>query len=104
MIARFWRGVTKAGDADAYLAYLEDTGLSAYRATPGNRAAFAFRRIAGGRAEFLLLTLWDSKDAVREFAGPDVEQAVFYPEDDGFLVERDERVTHFEVVFSSGDV
>src|SRR5919106_7014307 len=41
MIARTWRGAVRAEDADAYLDYLEATGLKEYRATPGNRAALA---------------------------------------------------------------
>jgi heme-degrading monooxygenase HmoA len=98
MIARIWKGATKAGDAESYLQYLERTGLAEYAATPGHRSTLALRRIAEGRAEFLLLTLWDSMDAVRSFAGADPERAVFYPEDDRYLVERDEHVTHFDVV------
>ncbi len=45
-----------------------------------------------------MLTLWDSLDAVRAFAGPDERVAVFYPEDDAFLVERERHADHFEVV------
>jgi len=102
MIARTWRGATKAEDADAYVEYLEKTGFSEYRATPGNRGVLALRSVSGGRAEFLLLTLWESEEAIRRFAGDDISRAVFYPEDDRFLVERGERVDHFEVVFREG--
>ena len=99
MIARTWAGATRAADADAYLDYLHATGLPAYRATPGNRGVLALRRIAGERAEFLLLSLWDSEDAIRRFAGDDIGRAVFYPEDERFLVARDEHVNHYEVAF-----
>jgi heme-degrading monooxygenase HmoA len=101
MIARTWAGATRAADADAYLDYLNATGLAAYRTTPGNQGVLALRRIAGDRAEFLLLTLWDSEAAIRRFAGDDIGRAVFYPEDDRFLVAREEHVTHYEVVFST---
>jgi heme-degrading monooxygenase HmoA len=101
MIARSWTGATRADDADAYLEYLHATGLSEYRATPGNRGVLALRRIAEGRAEFLLITLWDSEDAIRRFAGDDIGRAVFYPEDARYLVARDERVRHYDVVFSA---
>jgi heme-degrading monooxygenase HmoA len=105
MIARIWRGATLAGDADSYLDYLQHTGFAAYRATPGNHATFALRRVVDGRAELLLLTLWDSHEAIQTFAGPDAGRAVFYPEDDRFLVQREEFVEHFDVVFaSSGDI
>lgn len=98
MMARTWRGATRAEDADAYLEYLEKTGFSEYRATPGNRGVLGLRRVTGDRAEFLLVTLWDSEEAIRKFAGEDIDRAVFYPEDDRFLVEREEHVNHFEVV------
>jgi heme-degrading monooxygenase HmoA len=97
-LARLWRGATKTEDADAYLAYLHETGIPEYRSTPGNRGVFALRRIVDGRAEFLLITLWESEQAVRRFAGEDIGKAVFYPEDDRFLIARGERVEHFEVL------
>jgi heme-degrading monooxygenase HmoA len=99
MIARTWAGATRAADADAYLDYLHATGLAEYRATPGNRGVLALRRIEGDRAEFLLLSLWDSEDSIRRFAGNEIGRAVFYPEDERFLVARDEQVHHYEVVF-----
>jgi heme-degrading monooxygenase HmoA len=68
-----------------------------YRSTPGNRGAWILRRNEGDRTEFVTLTFWDSLEAVRGFAGDDVERAVFYPEDDRFLVEREERVHHWEL-------
>lgn len=97
MIARIWRGTVRATDADAYREYLEPTGLRAYRETPGNRGAWLLRRIEGARCEIVTLSFWESMDAVRRFAGDDPEQAVFYPEDDRFLVERDLRVAHYEL-------
>jgi heme-degrading monooxygenase HmoA len=62
----------------------------------------ALRRIVNDdRAEFLLVTLWDSEEAIRRFAGDEPEKAVFYPEDERFLVERGERVSHYEVVYDA---
>jgi heme-degrading monooxygenase HmoA len=104
MIARTWRGSTKADDAYAYLEYLNQTGFSEYRRTPGNHGALGLRRIVGDRAEFLLISLWESTEAIKGFAGNDIEKAVFYPEDERFLVEKDEHVTHYEVVFESAPV
>lgn len=103
MIIRSWRGATSRSDADSYFEYLKATGVKEYRATPGNRGVYVLRRIVGDRAEFLLLSLWDSMDAVRQFAGPDPEKAVFYPEDDAFLVEFDRDVKHYEVLQKLGE-
>jgi heme-degrading monooxygenase HmoA len=101
MIARTWWGATKAQDAGAYLEYLHQTGFAEYRKAAGNRGVLGLRRITGDQAEFLLISLWDSTDDVRQFAGEDMEKAVFYPEDERFLVMRDEHVTHYEVVFDA---
>jgi heme-degrading monooxygenase HmoA len=98
VIARVWRGATAATDRDRYLEYLEETGLREYRETPGNRGVLVLTRSVEDRMEFTIVTLWDSREAVAAFAGPDAERAVFYPEDDRFLVDRDETVTHYDVL------
>jgi heme-degrading monooxygenase HmoA len=97
MIARTWRGWTAPEDADAYVEYLGRTGMPGYRSTPGNRGAWILRRRVDDRVEFVTLSFWDSMDAVRAFAGDDPDQAVFYPEDDRFLIEREVTVRHFEL-------
>ena len=48
--------------------------------------------------EIITLSFWESREAIHGFAGDDIEQAVFYPEDDRYLVERETTVTHYEVV------
>lgn len=98
MIARIWRGAVAQADRDAYAEYMEQTGIAGYTRTPGNRGVWMLRRDAGETAEFVMFTLWDSMEAVVAFAGEQPEVAVFYPEDDRFLIERDEFVTHYEVV------
>jgi len=98
VIARTWRGATKAQDGDAYVEYLERTGIHEYKATPGNKGVIALRRERDGLTEFFLVSLWDGWDAIKAFAGPQPEKAVFYPEDDRFLVERDNHVDHYEVI------
>jgi heme-degrading monooxygenase HmoA len=102
MIVRAWRGATRIEDADAYLEVLRRTGFAEYRATPGNRGVLGLTRRAGGRVEFLLLSFWESEDAIRRFAGDDPDRAVFYPEDERYLVERGERVEHFALAFDAG--
>ena len=98
MIARTWHGAVRAEDADAYAAYIAETGLRAYAATPGNRGSYLLFRTEGERAEVLTVSLWDSLEAIEAFAGRPVERAVFYPEDDRFLVERDLGAKHWRVV------
>jgi heme-degrading monooxygenase HmoA len=101
VIARIWRGVVRSEDADRYARYIADTGFAAYGETAGNRGAWMLRRDEGGRTEFLTLSMWDSVDAVKAFAGDDHEAAVLYPEDERYLVETDPKVRHYEVVDGS---
>ena len=98
MIARTWHGRVPATKADQYHSYLRRTGLPDYAATPGNRGVLVFRRTEGDVTHFVLTTLWDSVDAIRDFAGEDVEQARYYPDDDDYLLEREPFVTHYEVL------
>jgi heme-degrading monooxygenase HmoA len=97
VIARLCHGAVPAAKGDAYAAYLGRTGVSECRGTPGNRGVEVLRRTAGGEAHFLFISFWDSMDAIRTFAGDDVERARYYPEDRDYLVELEPNVTHYEV-------
>jgi heme-degrading monooxygenase HmoA len=97
VIARIWRGAVRRSDGDAYADYIKATGFDEYKRTPGNRGAWMLRRDVGELTEFITFSLWDSIDAVKAFAGEDYEAAKYYPEDDRFLVERDDRTAHYEV-------
>jgi heme-degrading monooxygenase HmoA len=97
MIARIWKGAVRQRDGDAYARYMQDTGVAGYVRSPGNRGVWMLRRDVDDRTEFLMFTLWDSLEAVKGFAGEDYETAVFYPEDDRFLVDRDLGASHWIV-------
>ncbi len=98
MIARTWRGWTRSEDRAAYSEYIERTGLAGYAATRGNLGAYLLQRTDGDRTEFVALSFWEDRAAIQGFAGDDIEQAVFYPEDDRFLVDREWTVSHYEVM------
>jgi heme-degrading monooxygenase HmoA len=98
MIARIWHGRTRAEHADKYLDYLKETGVPGYRAVAGNLGVRVLRRITEEDADFLVLSLWESMDAVHGFAGDDLEKAVYYPRDREYLVELEPNVGHYEVV------
>jgi heme-degrading monooxygenase HmoA len=98
VIARVWKGQVRSDDRDAYADYMQNTGVAGYASTPGNRGVYMLQRDLGENTEFVMFTLWDSIDAVKAFAGPDHETAVFYPEDDRYLVERELTASHYRVV------
>jgi heme-degrading monooxygenase HmoA len=99
MIARIWRGTTLESKADEYLQYLMATGLSDYQKTAGNKEVQILRRVRDGRAEFILVSFWESLDAIRNFAGENIERARYYPEDEQYLLAFEPEVEHYEVVF-----
>lgn len=101
MIARTWHGITEASKAEEYFEYLNKTGIPEYLSTQGNLGVYVLRRIVGNQAHFLLLTLWESAEAIKRFAGSDLEKAKYYPEDERFLLELEPNVTHYEVLAAS---
>lgn len=98
MIARLWHGVTPVSCADEYVQYLSETGVRGVHATPGNQGVLVLRRTDEAHADFLFTSFWESWDAIRRFAGDDVERARYYPRDQEFLVTLEPGVTHYEVV------
>ncbi len=97
MIARLWHGITPKEKTEAYLQLLNRTGVPDLRATPGNRGVYVMHHIEGELTHFILISLWDSEEAIRRFAGEDVTRARYYPEDHDFLLELEPIVTHYQV-------
>jgi heme-degrading monooxygenase HmoA len=100
MIARVWQGVVPQEKADAYGEYLEgsDRGVRDYQRLPGNRGVCLLWRAEGERVRFLLISFWDSREAIQAYAGPDIERAQYFAFDRECLVEPDTRVAHYEVL------
>jgi heme-degrading monooxygenase HmoA len=103
MILRSWRGAVRAEDAERYLEHQARTGVREYRQTDGNRGAVVLSRARGEVVEVVTLSLWDSMDAVRRFAGEEPERARFFPGDDDLLAEKDLHADHFEVISAELD-
>jgi heme-degrading monooxygenase HmoA len=98
VIARIWRGWTRSWDADAYAEVLRQTAMPHCRSAHGNVAAYLLRRGDGDRTEFAVLTLWQSLDAVRAFAGEDIEQPVPSAADETFLTGPPPAITHYMAI------
>lgn len=98
MIARIWRGATEESKADEFIDYMLKTGVKDLRATEGNLGVMVFRHVNHGHAEFLLISLWKSLDAIRRFAGDDIDKAVYYPGDKEYLDKLEPEVVHYDVV------
>jgi heme-degrading monooxygenase HmoA/uncharacterized damage-inducible protein DinB len=101
MIARSWDGLVESRHADEYSDYVRRTGVVDLQATEGNRGVWLLRRREGERVRMRVVSLWDSLDAIRRFAGSPPERARYYPEDAKFLLRLEPEVEHFEVAASA---
>jgi len=98
MIVRMWHGRVPTEKAQAYREFLNARAIPDYRSTPGNLSVYILERPEGEVTHFITMTFWESLDAIRAFAGEDVEAAKYYPEDKDFLLEFEPTVVHYEVM------
>ncbi|MDW6026370.1 hypothetical protein SAZ10_31880 [Mesorhizobium sp. BAC0120] len=102
IILRKWSGRIRTADEAVYVAYIAKTGLKEYSETPGNLGyQMMMRTLGDGVSEVSTLSWWRDMEAVRSFAGDNPERAVYYPEDDRFLLDRPEFVEHHRVFASN---
>ena len=101
MISRHWKGISRRDQADAYVSHLKAETLPALGAIPGFVRASILRRDVANGTEFQIVTVWESLDAIRAFAGQDAELAVVPAVVRGMMVEFEERASHYEVVHAT---
>ena len=98
MIVREWRGRAEARNASAYVDHFRGNVLPELHRIDGFRGASLLCRDRGSEVEYVVLSRWASMDAVRAFAGDDVEKAVVEPQAVAALLDFDPRVEHYLVV------
>lgn len=99
MIERVWRGWVSEANSDAYAAFLRDKLLPGAHAIDGYLGARVLKRRVGDEWEYMTITHFASLDAIRAFAGEDLEAAHIAPEARALLNRWEERVAHFEITF-----
>jgi heme-degrading monooxygenase HmoA len=99
MIARTWSGQATIAKADAYIRHFTTNVAPHLKEIAGHRGAWLLWRETDGRVEFLAVTLWDSLEIVKAFAGPDPEVAIVEPEARAALSAFDEFARHYEVAY-----
>lgn len=98
MIVRMWRGFAARHTGDAYPRHLLDTVRPKLERIAGFRGLSLLRRDASDEVEYQVLTMWESMEAVRAFAGDHPERAVVEPEAAAVLTRFDEEVRHYDVL------
>jgi heme-degrading monooxygenase HmoA len=101
MIVREWRGRTSQAREQDYINYFRRKVLPELGAVDGFLGASLLKTERAGEIEFLVLTRWASMDAIRKFAGDEIEEAVVHPEAAAMLRDYDRTVRHYEVVEDS---
>jgi hypothetical protein len=97
MIVRIWRGQSIGKDADAYRQHVTKHVFPTLSAIAGHAGAYLLERSVGPSTEFLAVTLWDSIEAVKQFAGIDPDIAIVEPAARAVLADFDDFVRHYEV-------
>jgi len=97
-ISRHWRGIAKLEEADHYIHHLRNDTFPKLARIEGFIKASILRRPIGEGMEFLIVTTWQSIEAIRKFAGESADTAVVPPSVRAMMVEYDREVAHYEVV------
>ncbi|HEX6677127.1 MAG TPA: antibiotic biosynthesis monooxygenase [Actinomycetes bacterium] len=98
MIIRSFHATATAEGADAYRDHFTRTVLPTLQAIDGYHGAYLLRRDHDGHVELQVLTLWESLEAVRRFAGTNLDHAIVEPDAEAVLASYDATVIHHRVV------
>lgn len=96
MIIRLWRARAARENPDGYPNHFRTNVAVELRSVDGFLGATLSRQERPDAIEFLVLTRWESMEAVRGFAGDDTGKAVVEPGAVAALLDFDDRVQHFE--------
>jgi len=101
MIARIWHGIVPTPKSENYRNFLNERAIPDYQSVQGNLGVYILERREGEVTHLITLTFWESLEAIRAFAGDEIEAAKYYDEDRDFLIEFEPNVLHYEVVGQS---
>jgi heme-degrading monooxygenase HmoA len=98
MISRHWTGIARRDAADQYIAHLENETFPRLASLPGFLRATILRREVDAGTEFRIVSVWESEESIRAFAGADVEAAVVPDAVQPMMVAYERRAIHYEIV------
>jgi heme-degrading monooxygenase HmoA len=100
-IARHWTGLCKTSCENDYVHHLQHDTFIKLRSIEGFVKASILKKKAEDGVEFLIITEWESVEAIRKFAGDQYETAVVPPVAREMMVRYDSVVRHYEVQYTT---
>ena len=98
-IMRLWHGEVAIENADEYEKFMIEKAAPDYSSVEGLLNLSFQRKNEKTKAHFLLVTIWDSLESIKKFAGEEPEIAKYYPEDDDYLLEKEKYSSIYEVFY-----
>jgi heme-degrading monooxygenase HmoA len=99
VVAREWKGRVAPARADEYHQYLLG-GVAKLRSVSGSLGVQVMRRDEAGAVEFTVISYWESREAIKAYAGQDIEKPHHLPKDRELLLELPTRVLHYDVTYA----
>ena len=99
-ILRMWKAQSSAERFSDYIRHVTGHVFPSLERIEGYRGAYLLRRTLGKAMEVIVITLWESMQAVQRFAGADPDKAIVEPRAQATLTQFDTFVTHFEILQS----
>lgn len=96
-IARVWHGRTPNAKAEEYTRYISEA-LPKFRTLPGNLGYQLLRETVGEETHFTVISYWESREAIRAYAGEDIRQVHALPRDAEFLIEPEQTVMNYDML------
>lgn len=98
-IMRTWHGEVSLEKADTYEKFMIQKAAPDYESVAGLKHIYFQRRNEETKAHFLLVTIWDSMESIKQFAGEEPELAKYYVEDDDFLLAKEKYTTMYDIFY-----
>jgi heme-degrading monooxygenase HmoA len=99
-VARVWQGKVSIANGDAYEKYVKENGVPKMTSSPGNLGIQILKRPTSEAVEFVIISYWESRDAIKKVVGDDIEKAYSLPRDSEFLLEPVTTVRHYQIAYS----
>ena len=97
MISRQWTGIAPKEKALIYIAHLQNDTFPKLSSIKGFIKASILKRNVPEGVEFLVVTEWESLEAIKQFAGIDPGVAVVPAEVQEIMIRYDKTVKHYEI-------